>query len=519
MNPEDSKTPSGDQTSEGDQSPNIAADGNVTINYVNPEHDPEEDQASRKEDRKFGRNTALMAAGISAAATIVVSLFVYFWPSTPVIVVKPTAGSAPPALPDKVSVEGVFTVQSDDPIESVLYSHMLPYEGVTGLSLIGGEMGPVYKMRRVDFDRNKAKNTPEFMHRALVSRNAGPAVHVDSISSALTAQFCTILNKEVAADFEFKFSCELPGTCKIDAPLEYFSVCPGEPAVGFLDGLELFSTAYANVAADIQAEQYIGNSAGWIAPSLQTLRSLREQGYGFTEFKISSGPIDSIENAKWIALAVRTNDTPVYFDGLPPKYNPIKFEPSVGINIKFGLENLAFRGKDAGTETIDVDLYFLDVNGEVVASDSFSKKYIALRDSEPTEHSFKGATVRWEAKFLHASSEGNQFTVTLLSSKNVKALVDEANYLTDQRVAYDEIDQSRIVGVVRPPLGENPRSGVVAGLEHASGKIQFTFDQASALRLCKWMVQSKAKYVKEFKYIRTDIYTYEIGPGRSITCG
>lgn len=352
-------------------------------------------------------------------------------------------------------------------------------------------------------------------HKALLSIEEEEAHFMESLNANNGIKLC-LSSKPGATNLDL--SCSFLSGCQIEHPKSFFDSCSDATASrGF--GISLFSKAYA----DPILENVRDMPSGWHAPSLEVLKYDNEKTKGFTHFQITSEPLPYIQNATWVALGITANNYPVYFAGMEPKYNAVPYSPGEAIKLEFGLETLAFRGEHSGVEQLQADIYILDTKGSTLKTFTLQRDYTALRSAKTTVHSLEGKKAHWSGNFVH-SRDDLEYTVTLASAhKSRLRYIDyEASYTTKQKLAYNN-DQSRtLVAVVRPPLKDNTNYGIVAGLQDETEKIQFTFTKPDALQLCNWLSQTKSQpsLSGKLRYIRpNDLYLYEIGTGRIITCG
>jgi len=240
--------------------------------------------------------------------------------------------------------------------------------------------------------------------------------------------------------------------------------------------------AYAQAPpAKTQAE------AGWLVPSLPALVKLREtKNIGYTEFLIQSGPLAGLAGSSYFTYDIKVNGTPVSIDGWRSSDLRVPMEPSKGIALRFGLENLNFSGAEGGCETIDVRIAAFQQDKRIKSYDLY-RQYAALRDAGlATIAAEDGQSFQWSGKYLNPKvGERNEVFVNSTSdvqyAGKVKARIDRAG------LKYGEQD---LVGVLRPPLN-NPTYGVIVGLRQPSGQVKFMFDNTGAQALAKWIQSSE----------------------------
>lgn len=363
------------------------------------------------------------------------------------------------------------------------------------------------------------KNYIEFendVHRAQISVTAaGSAFFSDTSIDETTTRICI---KERKRQPFVQLNCVIHGECEVLHPQADYLICSNNDQT-HNSGFSLIPRAYADTDEQQSLHpQLYGKTKGWISPSLSTLRERQKQGSSFTLFTLTSNPIPTLAKAKWVAVAPRANGSAIYIRGLPPISSPQPFDANKGLDISFGLENLAFRGRYAGHEKLEVDLYFLSGKGDVLDSVTLKRDYIALRKANPVILNFHDIPITWKGEMQSAMNEF-EYTVNLLSSTNAEALVNESDYLSQQQVNYPLAEGTHLVSVVRPPLPPNQYYGVVAGLQDSTNKIKFTFSEQQAKELCHWIKNNAERYHEEFRYIKTDsIYLYKLTARKIIAC-
>ena len=88
----------------------------------------------------------------------------------------------------------------------------------------------------------------------------------------------------------------------------------------------------------------------WIVPSLESLHAADlSDETGYTRFSVKSVDLPDLD-ADVIRYEVTVNGTPVRIDGFLPDELSLPYDPKKGIHIEFGLQNLDFRGANAGRD-------------------------------------------------------------------------------------------------------------------------------------------------------------------------
>jgi hypothetical protein len=262
--------------------------------------------------------------------------------------------------------------------------------------------------------------------------------------------------------------------------------------------------------------------AHWVAPSLDTFaRMPAERRPGFAEFRITSDPLPAFKAATGMSHAIRVNGTPVLIDGWPAHAVRQPFAAGEGLDFAFALQNLDFSGADRGHETIEVELGLW--NGEErLDTLRLSRRYIALRPKAPHVETLEltgGASARWSAVYRPPLRE-DKFEIFLASARRdrVDALLTDKKTFDEGRLRYEK---EEAVAVVRPPLEPNVNYGLVLGVRHDSGQVQFTFDEAAANSLCRWLMESRQN-PKLARSLPQEPYRYEMepitGPSKIVPC-
>jgi hypothetical protein len=287
-----------------------------------------------------------------------------------------------------------------------------------------------------------------------------------------------------ASHYFARIDCRLDQGCSVHPQEDpgWVTDCPRGASLRALP-LCCIPAAYAQAPpARTQAE------AGWLVPSLPALVKLREtKNIGYTEFLVQSGPLAGLAGSNYFTYDIQVNGIPVSIDGWRSSDLRVPMEPSKGIVLRFGLENLNFSGADNGCETIDVRIAVFQQDKRIKSYDLF-RQYAALRDAGlvtiPAEN---GQSFQWSGRYLNPEV-GDRYEVFVNSASDVqyaskvKARIDRAG------LKYEGQD---LVGLLRPPLN-NPTYGVIVGLRQPSGQNQFIFDDTRAQALAKWIQSSES---------------------------
>lgn len=265
-------------------------------------------------------------------------------------------------------------------------------------------------------------------------------------------------------------------------------------------------SAFAESAAEV----------AWVIPSIETLRRRSEghTGPAFTEIRLTSPPLPDLNSAKEVSVKLVVNGRNALIDGLPPDASAVPFDPSVGLRLAFGLENLDFAGAKQGHDEVDLVLRFLD-GKNLVREAQATLKYIALRDQPEAVAVGDGALgIRWTAKY-NAGRADDRFQVFITSSEDVDALV-RAKRAVDAARMTAKIGGTTypLVGVVRPPLGANKAWGLNVGLVLNSGQVRFTFDDGLSAQVCHRLAEIAAS---DERLVRRDSYRRSVDNQRRFT--
>ena len=142
----------------------------------------------------------------------------------------------------------------------------------------------------------------------------------------------------------------------------------------------------------------------WVVPSLNTLRTLRDEYLvGFTEFAITTtGP--SEVKADRVALRAKVNGAELLVDGIRAENQAKPFVPGSLINFAFGVQTLNLDGRLGGCNLIEADiLYFKDT--ELAYRHSIAQNFVAMRSVPTVERSVDGTNYRWTGTYQRPKQE------------------------------------------------------------------------------------------------------------------
>jgi hypothetical protein len=247
--------------------------------------------------------------------------------------------------------------------------------------------------------------------------------------------------------------------------------------------------------------------AAWVVPSLQSLQnSDLSGGSGYTKFTVRSMKLP-LKKADVMRYEVSVNGTPVRIDGFLPEELALPYDPDKAIKIDFGLQNLDFKGADSGHDTVGLKIDLLN-SREIAQTYDLKLCYVALRSSPPQILELPdGTRFESEARYVQAKNE-REYEVFIYSTTDPRNAERRRSQLSKLEWRYQ--DGSRVHGVTRPSLSDNPNYGVAIGLEQPSGRIRFTFDQATAHALLKWVLGKRLDPAVR-QIVAQDSYLYRIG--------
>lgn len=247
-------------------------------------------------------------------------------------------------------------------------------------------------------------------------------------------------------------------------------------------------------------------ASGWVVPSLDTLKSKTySQGTGYSAFSIALD-LPQAPAADRYRYAVLVNGTPLYFDGFEPHELTFPYAGEKTLEVRFGLENLNFRGLHKGRDQVELRVEFLQ-GDEVVQHYDMDMPHVALRSTTgPQTRQVGAATCTWQSRYWKAEQEFEYETFVSSTTdpegaERVRKTIDACELVFNGR---------RVFGVVRPPLGGNRFYGVTVGLENALGQIEFTFSKQLEAELRQWVKQQAESGICRGG-LRKDAYPYRIG--------
>jgi hypothetical protein len=251
-----------------------------------------------------------------------------------------------------------------------------------------------------------------------------------------------------------------------------------------------------------------GEGPRWLVPSLATLKAQSEKSrQGFTEFNVVGRATPSLKTAQYFTYAIVVNGVPILIDGWDPHYIRIPYDHEKGLDFSFALENLDFSGRHNGREQLELTLRFWG-EGLLIRELKLERQYVALRDARMEKFNIDGmGEIRWSGKFNNRRM-ADKFEVFLMSSQDMSTLQDFKWKLDSKNLMYQD---NRVTAVIRPPLNNNPNSGITFGVIKDTGQTQFTFDEQSAAEVCRWLLIHR-RDEKHKNLYRDDIFRFENEP-------
>lgn len=366
-----------------------------------------------------------------------------------------------------------------------------------------------YHVRSIDMPRIGKNYVANFrpIPQTSSKQNQSPETFLTSI--------CFKYKKNIENKINLNLTCIETESCNVNAEsLNFIGSCSNNEA-SLIESFSLVRSAHAS--SDVEA----GSKAGWIAPSLNSLRKMtNRERVGYTVFNIRSEPMAALAQASILTFEVMANETPVYFDGWPTKYNRVPFNPQKGINIDFALENLNFSGSKGGEDEISILIEFFDSNDNPIIDSSgnpktllsLKRRYVPLRDAEIEKFNFNEIEITWEGKYIVAKNE-NKYEVMILSSFNKTATSYEHKKLSSAGMVMDGLP---IVSILRPPRDDNNSWGVSVGIVQDTGQIKFTYNKEEAKKMCAFVLEQRKN--PALRFIREDSFRYEVEKRISRPC-
>lgn len=309
-------------------------------------------------------------------------------------------------------------------------------------------------------------------------------------------------------------SCAWGHTCKrSDGDPGLVKTC--EEPTGFWD--RLIPTANAAPAA---VDHWLGASLATLTQRKKDASDdppfllLRAQG----EPESEQGPLSSV---RFYSAELWVNGVPVYVDGWRPDESlaPVRLTP--GFEVRFGLQNLGFRGAQDGFEQLELRFTWYDERKQKLGRSAFSRQIVAFRDVPLGEAVDGGIKLRWSGEY-QPSQRVDRYSVMVASSKSSASVEVLRERIDAAKQVQPDPDGSsqEIVAVLRPPLEPwrlqqyaSPYYSVLIGLRRPNGQIAFSFADEEAARVCRFVYANRKTFNAA---VHDTVFRYEwpLGAGR-----
>ncbi|OEK06486.1 hypothetical protein [Roseivirga misakiensis] len=259
------------------------------------------------------------------------------------------------------------------------------------------------------------------------------------------------------------------------------SLCEGQTA-----HLDEFQIIKANAFQD----RYF-----WNVPTLEYLEKSGRRGYA--HFKVTVEQTADLD-FDYFTYRVIVNGNEVLFNGISSDdLRHAKGESDISLD--FGLESLNFNGQDNGVEHVDITVS-LHKNGNISQSIEVPLEYVAFRTFRKRTITYGNNTVTWESKYYAPEDAAHELIV--VSGTNLAGLVLDKEKIDEANLEYDG---KRVIGVIRPPLGENLNYGLIVGLELPNKQTLIDFSRNEVERLKQWVLEPE-----HVNYFKQDAYIYRL---------
>jgi hypothetical protein len=321
------------------------------------------------------------------------------------------------------------------------------------------------------------------------------------------------LERSAVADYTknkfTQYDCVADEGCKHNkmSPLWFDWKSQNEPKVS---SVWFIPSAYADSEKDF-----------WSIPNLETLNNKNsERTIGYTHFSVTSDKPLNID-ADAFFYDITANGVAANINGVTGSYRAIKYDPSLPLNIEFGLQNLNFSGHDAGCDAIGLSIRFIK-NGTLLDKPiHLTRPYIALRDAGKVTSSINDVAISWTGNYIRAGKEYDN--EVFLLSKLVSNDLDFEAHKTKIQAAVTEIERVKndfnnlkltfnnqpLVAVVRPPLTKISYS-LAVGIVEDNKQIRFTFDENKARELKRFLIAQRNSSSTAKRVIDPGLFIYKI---------
>jgi len=336
-----------------------------------------------------------------------------------------------------------------------------------------------------------------------------------AVSGDKSTKFCLKRATETPSSMNnhTKFDCEQGGGCLHDGiSPKWFVLC--EAQGGLTDFI------FPSVKSALAAQVY----KIWMVPSLEKLQERKRGqdliGIGYTHFILETlSPIDINADAYYYDISV--NGWQVHVNGLPGNFNARPHDFKQPLRIEFGLQNLDFSGVTNGCDSLSLMLHFIKNEEETGEPVTLERSYVALRDARVREFLRNDVRYRWSGKYQRAPREFDTevFVSSILVSQNLdfqknQQGINEAKLMiSEMKKEFDRLglvfEGRPLVAVIRPPLTKISY-GLAVGMVEETQQIRFTYQNGTAGRLKKFLLEQRSRGGNYKKVIKEDTFLYSI---------
>ena len=317
------------------------------------------------------------------------------------------------------------------------------------------------------------------------------------------------------------FACTEGGTCRpAGATRGWLRTCPGTAQLNLgTSGRQFASLSLAGMQS---LEFNDAAQRRWVTPSVDTLVERPSEEVGWSYFKLRTDAFRQPEIGT-VEVALAVNGVPVDEDGLSPGERPEPNDPSLPFDLMFALQTLNFEGRHGGCDIVSVNLTPLFTDGRRGKPLAVDLSYVALRDQPERIEKSAGAELAWSARVIRPIREWRHwafigsYAFRYANAGSQRAAVDRVEadkiWLDRQNWSYRG---ATIRGVIRPPLTVRDGAasyGLSVGLVQPSGQVRFTFSEAKARAIGRWMITQRSSSVQAGKIIQSTPYLFQAPSG------